>query len=224
MKNGWIKLHKKIIDNEVWQHDLVAWHVFEGLLAIADIETGDWSGGRFQLSELLSIKPTTIYKALKRLEKAKMVTLSSNNKYTTIHICKWRDYQGNGNSTGNTSSNNKVTTKGQQSNTLIRTKNKELRNMTTSYGKPEINDMFDYWQETTGLPITAKVKLNRNACNNLIKKHGEENLKRLIEGVSQAQGDQYAPRIANFVQLQSKVDDLILWGKKKGTNKIGVKL
>lgn len=109
----------------------------------------------------------------------------------------------------------------------IDTKKKDL--ITTNvvkppaYGNPELNEMFDYWQQTTGLAITARTVPNRHAASNLFKKYGAERLKRLIDGVAAAQSDQYAPRIADFTQLQNKVDELILWGKKKSvSNKIGV--
>lgn len=87
-----------------------------------------------------------------------------------------------------------------------------------AYGKPEINELFTYWQETTGLAITARTVPNRRAASNLLRKYGSDKLRRLIDGVAVAQSDQYAPRIADFTQLQNKADELILWGKKKSTN------
>lgn len=86
------------------------------------------------------------------------------------------------------------------------------------FGKAEINDMFEYWQKITEIPISSKVQANRNACNNLIKKYGQKKLKQLIDGVGQTQQDQYAPRIADFIQLQSKLSDLLVWGKRKINN------
>ena len=95
-----------------------------------------------------------------------------------------------------------------------------------TYGNPDINEMFDYWNEKLGYEITAKRQANRNACKNLIKKHGSEKLTKLIDGVAMAQTDQYAPRISDFTSLQSKFNDLMVWGKQKNnslTSK-GVKL
>jgi hypothetical protein len=218
--NGWIKLHAQVLDNDVWRNDRTAWHVFEYLLlkAYAGKPQGVVVTSRYQIADMVGGNNNTIYKALKRLEKAKMVTSVATSKKTTIRICNWNSFQGN----GNQSSNNKVTTKQQQSNTL--NKNVDIRNITTLYGKPELNEMFNYWQTKTGLPITAQAQANRRACSNLFNKYGAERLQRLIEGVALAQGDQYAPRIANFVQLQSKVDDLILWGKQKSTKKGTIKI
>lgn len=83
------------------------------------------------------------------------------------------------------------------------------------HGKPEINEMFSYWSAQVGYDIEARKQANRNACNNLLKKYGAEKLKRLIEGVSMAQNDRYAPNIADFSELQQKTNTLIAWGKKK---------
>lgn len=219
MNSGWVKLHRQIMENRMWQHDHNAVMVFMTLLLVVDKSKGEWAGGRHQLAERVGLKSTTTYQALKRLEKAKMVTLSSNNKYTVIHLCNFKKYQ----QTNDSSDDNQMTTRRQPDDTLTRIKNKELRNNTTNVvlgaqrGKPEINELFDYWEKTVGYPIQAKVQMNRNAVNNLLKRYDTEKIKLLINGVSQAQGTEYAPQISDFIQLQAKLSDLFRWGKKKGT-------
>jgi hypothetical protein len=85
------------------------------------------------------------------------------------------------------------------------------------YGKPEINDMFDYWAVTVGYEIRFNVKNNRNACQTLLTScKGVDLLKRLIDGVAKAQQDSFAPRISDFVELQKGANKLIAWGQKKG--------
>lgn len=219
--HGWVRSYRMSINNPIYRHDHTAWRVFSTLLWLVDKDTGKWSGGRFQLAEITTLKPTTTYQALKRLKKAKMLTLSSNNKYTVIYICNWSSFQ----RINDTSNDNRMTTNGQQNDTLTRIKNKEIRNSTTYYGKPEINEMFDYWSTNTGIEISARIKPNRNACNNLLKKHGADTLKRLVDGVVIAQNEKYAPAISDFVDLQQKLNALLVWGKKH-TNKtnLGVKL
>lgn len=93
------------------------------------------------------------------------------------------------------------------------------------YGNPEINEMFRYWSDTLGYEITSKKQANRNACKNLIAKHGTDGLSKLILGVSKAQDDRYAPRIADFCDLQSKLNQLLVWGKSKqssANNKVAI--
>lgn len=83
------------------------------------------------------------------------------------------------------------------------------------FGRPDINQIFEFWAETVGYNIESKIKPNRNAASNLLKKYGPEKLEQLIRGVALTQSDQYAPGIADFCDLQSKTNQLIVWGKKK---------
>lgn len=103
--NGWIKLHRSLLDNDIWRSDKTAFNVFLTLLLLCDTKKGQWSGGRYQLAEYCGFKDGAVYKALQRLAQAKMVTLSSNSRFTTISICNWKEYQ----FVGNSSSNSKVT-------------------------------------------------------------------------------------------------------------------
>jgi len=228
MNEGWIKLHRQLLKNDIWRHDKTAWCLFETLLLIVDTKTGSWSGGRFQLSEAYGdINPSTLYKALLRLENAKMVTLSSNTRWTKVSICKWSEYQSNGNTKRSQPSNNQVTTSSQPSNTLTRSKEVRSKNITKVigevpevYGKPEINNMFDKWNEVIGYKIESNIQRNRNACSNLIKKHGTDGVSKLILGVAKSNEDKYAPRISDFISLQSKYNDLIAWGKRISSSEI----
>lgn len=80
----------------------------------------------------------------------------------------------------------------------------------------DINRMFEIWEEVVGYRIQSRVKANRFACSNLLKKHGMDKLSQLINGVAQAQSEKYAPNITDFCSLQQKLTDLIVWGRKKG--------
>ena len=105
--------------------DSTAVHVFIWILISVDYQTGKMISGRFWASSILGIKPDTFYKILKRLEKKyDLVTLSSNNKYTTILVKNWSKYQLD----SNTTSNIKVTTESQQSNTIQEVKEIKILN------------------------------------------------------------------------------------------------
>ena len=84
------------------------------------------------------------------------------------------------------------------------------------YGNPYINEMFEYWQNTVGYEIASRKQANRNACKNLLAKYKTAGVKQLIDATAIAQSDRYAPRISDFSSMQSKLNDLIAWGKKKG--------
>lgn len=83
------------------------------------------------------------------------------------------------------------------------------------YGNQEINELFTYWKQTVGYEISGRKQQNRNACSNLIRKHGVDTTKRLINGVAQCNSDKYAPRISDFTELQSKMSALLAWGNRK---------
>lgn len=209
MQKGWVKLHRKILENDIFRHDRTGWHVFETLLILCDTKTGTWSGGMYQLADACNELKPTVYKAILRLEEAGMINREVNSKYTVYNISNWVGYQADGKQSVNSEET--------ESNTLTRIKNKELRNtnvLATAYGKPEINELITYWKDTTGIELSSKTKANRNAANNLLKKHGMDKLKALIRGVNAANSDKYAPRISDFVELQSKTNELITWGKK----------
>lgn len=103
--------------------------------------------------------------------------------------------------------------------------NKEITGITNvigetpeKYGNQEINDMFDYWEATVGYAITSRRQPNRNACKNLLARYKDKGLKQLIDATAIAQSDQYAPRISDFASMQSKLNELIAWGKRKSSN------
>lgn len=111
-----------MLDNDFLNRDHTAKIVFITLLLLVDRKTGVWEGGRFQLAEHCGLKPTTSYAASMRLVKAKMMTLSSNNKYSTYSVSNWLKYQGN----DDNNDDNKMTTTRQQNDTL--TRSKEIKN------------------------------------------------------------------------------------------------
>lgn len=87
-----------------------------------------------------------------------------------------------------------------------------------AYGAPEINELFDYWEQILGYRVEGQRQRNRNACSNLVKKHGVDGVRRLIQGVAKASNDRFAPRIADFTQLQARYNELIAWGRRTVVN------
>lgn len=129
MKNGWIKLHRKMLNNDELFGTQFTFAVFTILLLMADME-GKVTTGRIEISKMLRAKESTVYKTLKRLEKQQQISMQSNSHGTIIYICKWKEYQ--------QESNNKVTpkvsAKEQQSNTYISIRNKNKENTVNSIG------------------------------------------------------------------------------------------
>lgn len=101
---GWIKLHRKILDNGVFA-DAELLKVFVWCLLKANIseneknvydaklKQGQFITGRLSASEELYIKPSTVHDRLKRLQRMGYIKLKSTNKYTVITVLKFKQYQ-----------------------------------------------------------------------------------------------------------------------------------
>lgn len=79
----------------------------------------------------------------------------------------------------------------------------------SEYGNHEVNALLELWEHETGL--TANVaKANRMAAWNLLRRFGFDGAKKIIELCGEAikSGDQYAPRISSFRDLQGKYEKL----------------
>ncbi len=93
MEKGWIKLHRRVLENVFLMHDDNAFSVFTKLLMMVGREKGQWAGGRHQLGELMNLNHRTLYGVLIRLERQQLISIESNNRYSTITICNWNKYQ-----------------------------------------------------------------------------------------------------------------------------------
>lgn len=148
---GWIKLHRKLMDNPIFDNPNLLrvwlWCLLKAShdhhqqmigLQIVDLEPGQFVTGRFKGSDELKINPSTFYKYLKTLEKLKMINLKSNNKMTIVTIENWRKYQVEDAETYQ-QNNNKISTKEQQNNT-----NKNDKNVKND--KKDIYiEVFEFW-------------------------------------------------------------------------------
>lgn len=147
MENGWVKLHRKALESEVWG-DVTAFRVLTWCLLRADHRTGKLTTGRDVGAKDCKLKPSTFYKSLLRLQKYKIITLVTRKvtiKYTEITINKWPLYQ-----SSNSHSNNQVTIRSQSSNTIQ--EKKELRIKKTPYNPPL--EVLEEIAEKYGVPLT----------------------------------------------------------------------
>lgn len=129
MDKGWVKLHRRTLENHFLMHDDKAFAVFTKLLMIVGSEKGQWSGGRVQLANILVINPNTLYKVLQRLEKQQLISVNSNSRYTEYTICNWSKYQTSGNRTfGNKQQHSNSTATAQQHSYKNKKENKNIYN------------------------------------------------------------------------------------------------
>lgn len=93
MDNGWIKLHRKAMQSEIFK-DITAWYVFTWLLMTVNKDTGKRKISRLWAAKELGIAPSTLYDSIKRISKVyKMATARPTAKYTEITLLNWDKYQ-----------------------------------------------------------------------------------------------------------------------------------
>lgn len=200
--DGWIKLHRKILDNQFLKRDTNAFKVFAYLLLLVDRKTGIWSGGRFQLAEYCGLKPTTSYAASMRLVKAKMMTLVSNNKFSTYSISNWYLYQCNNDNTDD----NKMTTRRQQDDTLTRSKEIKNKEIDSTY-LSELQKEFP----------TKSVFKEYDKCKDWISANGKKykDYRAMFRNWLRRSTDTRIAPIKKFdIELNQENIDLILKGKQ----------
>lgn len=179
---GWISLHRKLLDSAVFQNaDLLKvwiWCLLKAThkdyetmvgMQVVELEPGQFITGRFKGSEELKMNPSTFYKYLKNLEKLSMITLNSDNKKTLVTIGKWDIYQSE-NGRVYQQRNNSVTTREQQRNTNNNIITKEHNN------SEQIQSAFErIWKEypkkigKNRISLTTKKRLFKVGEDNLIK-------------------------------------------------------
>ena len=101
---GWIKLHRKILDNGIFT-DANLLKVFIWCLIKANssqknknvynakIKQGQFITGRTSASEELYMKPSTVHDRLKKLQTLGYIKIKSTTKYTIISVLKYSQYQ-----------------------------------------------------------------------------------------------------------------------------------
>lgn len=102
MNNGWIALHRKLLDWEWWD-DHNTTRLFLYLLLKANHEDKRWKGvlvkrgqlitGLHSLKKATGISVQSLRTSLDRLISTNEITKQSTSKFTLITICRYGDYQ-----------------------------------------------------------------------------------------------------------------------------------
>ena len=132
---GWIKLHRKLIENPIFlKPELLQLFIYCLLKANheaqkiifngqeIEIKIGQFITGRNIIAKDLKQNPITTYKRLKILENLKILNIKSNNKFSVVTVVNYGLYQSE-EIKRNTKRNNKGTTREQQGNTNKNDKN-----------------------------------------------------------------------------------------------------
>jgi len=228
MENGWIKLHRKILDNPISKNAnyfslwitllLLASHkeskfMWNGEIII--IKEGQLLTGRKSLSKESGIPESTIEDILKFLERQHQIRQQKTTKFRLITIINWKEYQ-----KSDIKSDNKATTKQQQSDTFKNVKNDKNNICTPQSGDAgnNINKLFGVFIKVNP-GINFGHKNQRESAKWLIDKYGIEKTLAFAEAAVVAQGKKYAPTITSPTHLKEKLGELNVYYSKE-SNKI----
>lgn len=240
--NGFVKVYYSINDSDLAE-DNNAFVVFLRMVRFAHheddftsirfrgkqyhLKRGEFSASVKELAELVNLPVGTLRDVLERLESAKRISKQTDNRTTVFRICNYSKYQDNpakspaNKPTIDPANDPASPTEGKKSIKNIKSIDTKVSNtMALERAKTpssDINEMFNIWHQVTGLKIEGQLQKNRFACSNLLKKYGKDGLTQLIGGVKFAQETPYAPKIADFVELQAKQNKLMQWGKSAKT-------
>ena len=99
---GWIKLHRKLIEWE-WFHCPDVAHLFIYLLLKANHKDGSWQGipiaagqlltGRKRLSDETGLSQQKIRTCLNKLKSTSDITIKSTSRFSLITVCNYSTYQ-----------------------------------------------------------------------------------------------------------------------------------
>ena len=184
MNNGWIKIHRKLLDNPIANkpHYLSVWITLlllashkEYEVLVGDkkilIKRGQLLTGRKKLAEATGVQESKIERILKRLENDQQIEQQSTNKFRLITINNYDSYQID-EQQNEQQMNNKRTTNEQQMNTYKKVKNvKKVKK--GGRAREEKSNKLSFGNE-------GKVKLTQQEYTKLCQTYGGVAVDRMI--------------------------------------------
>lgn len=161
-----------------------------------------------RIAEIAGVSRSTVYNATARLRELGLIELVRHQKNSGAHFTAFKVVKDRLDDTPRQTAEEIET---QELANLDRRSDDE----TTQHGNDVINDLFAYWLENVETPLTTRVKANRRAAWNLAQKHSKETLEQTIQLAALARFSEFAPAVADFVDLQSKWQQLRLWAEKR---------
>ncbi len=193
---GWIKLHRKILDNGVFADaellKVFLWCILKANRGEKDkniygakIKQGQFLTGRVSASEELYIKPSTVHNRLKRLQRMKYISLKSTNRYTIVTVLKFAQYQ-----IGDEKLAKAIEDR-------FKDFFEEVWGFTSEYNETVVNDFISYWTEKNKSKTKMRFELQKtwdtkrrletwNRNNNKFNKPTESKVQQQISNWQQA--------------------------------------
>lgn len=127
MAQGWVCVHRKLLDNPIFKNDklfrvfmfclLRAQHTAGDQLvgdSVVYLDKGQLATGRIAISEQTGLSQQNVRTAISKLEKLGILTIKPTTKYSVITMVNWNQYQ---------QTNQQVTNKQPASNQQVTTSN-----------------------------------------------------------------------------------------------------
>ena len=219
-QQGWIKIHRKILENPISKKPTYAW-LWVYLLLKANHEESRflWNGkdtiikngqlitGSKTLSQETNIPESTIEDILKFLENQQQIRQQKTTKFRIITILKWDMYQQK-----NNKSNNKATTKQQQADTNKNDKNdkNDKNKILATQESCEVNKFISLFKDIN--PSYERLFPNKNqrqAIERMVKKWGEQKVENSIKALKDIINKPFAPKITTPIELERDLGKLI---------------
>lgn len=224
MENGWIKLHRKLLENPISKKPVWAWlwivlllkanHEDKKMIWNGDvvvIKEGQLVTGRLQLSKATGIPQTTIERILDYLENGHQIEQQKTTKYRLITIVNWKEHQ---------ERTAKRTTNGQQTDTNKNDKNDKNRTINSEHSS-QIPIIIKEFEKINPACKRMYGNLNqRKACIDLIDTYGFDDVMKAIPFLPRNNTTPYKPKANTPLQLWQKWQDIKeAWAKEKLTTK-----
>ena len=215
---GWIKIHRSLIDKGYYKHSAYV-HLWVHLLMLANhaqaefmwngkmikIKSGQFITGRLNLSQDTGIPQTTIERILDVFVNDHQIGQQKTTKYRLITILNWEKFQ---------KVDNKRTTDGQQTDTNKNNKN----NKNTSNELQGLNDIIKLFEAVN--PMYEDIYKNttdRKALEDLINKLGREKVVGMIKHLPDIINKPYAPKVTRPYELKRDLGKLVaFYNQEKG--------
>jgi hypothetical protein len=219
MNNGWVKLHRKILENPIASKGEWAW-LWVTLLLKANHEGKEffWNGkklfcgsgqlvtGREELARQCGMSSSSVERALNYFQSEHQIEQQKTTKYRLITVLNWKEYQTLDNKT-----DSKKTANEHQKDTNKNYKNEKNEKNTPS----KVETLHEY--NHLGSEIIKEMELvdpknkqyygntsQRKACDFLIEEYGLEEVKKRISVLPKTNKIAYFPTITTPVQLRDK--------------------
>lgn len=177
MAQGWVCVHRKLLDNPIFKNDklfrvfmfclLRAQHTAGDQLvgdSVVYLDKGQLATGRIAISEQTGLSQQNVRTAISKLEKLGILTIKPTTKYSVITMVNWNQYQ---------QTNQQVTNKQPTSNQQVTTSNNvnNDNNVEKEHGRKQVlppcphQEILEIWSEVMPDQTQPRVWDGQRAAN-----------------------------------------------------------